>query len=67
MLIDRVAFTGLRNLAPLDFSPGSGVNLIIGDNGSGKTSLLEGLFILGMGRSFRTRQLKHAIAHHAQE
>lgn len=67
MLIDRVAFTGLRNLAPLDFSPGSGVNLIIGDNGSGKTSLLEGLFILGMGRSFRTRQLKHAIAHHARE
>jgi|SRR5690554_1393037 len=67
MLIDRVAFTGLRNLAALDFSPSPGINLIVGDNGSGKTSLLEGLFILGMGRSFRTRQLKHAIAHDARE
>ena len=66
MLIDRLAFAGLRNLEALDFSPGPGINLIVGDNGSGKTSLLEGLFILGMGRSFRTRHLKHAIAHEAQ-
>jgi DNA replication and repair protein RecF len=39
------------------------VNLISGANGSGKTSLLEGIHILGMGRSFRTRQLRHAISH----
>ncbi|NIC05451.1 DNA replication/repair protein RecF [Billgrantia bachuensis] len=67
MLIDRLAFTGLRNLGMLDFTPSSGINLIVGRNGSGKTSLLEGLHILGMGRSFRTRQLKHAIAHDAEE
>ena len=44
-------------------APGPGINLIVGANGSGKTSLLEGIHILGMGRSFRTQQLKHAIAH----
>ncbi|MGQ4877934.1 DNA replication/repair protein RecF [Billgrantia sp. LNSP4103-1] len=67
MLIERLAFTGLRNLGALDFTPSPGINLIVGPNGSGKTSLLEGLHILGMGRSFRTRQLKHVIAHDALE
>ncbi|MFW3614733.1 DNA replication/repair protein RecF [Billgrantia antri] len=67
MLIDRLAFAGLRNLETLDVTPSPGINLIVGRNGSGKTSLLEGLFILGMGRSFRTRQLRHAIAHDKEE
>ncbi len=67
MLIDRLAFTGLRNLGALDFTPSPGINLVVGPNGSGKTSLLEGIHILGMGRSFRTRQIKHAIAHDAAE
>ncbi|MFQ3788623.1 DNA replication/repair protein RecF [Halomonas sp. A29] len=67
MLIDRLAFTGLRNLGPLDLAPSPGINLIVGPNGSGKSSLLEGLHILGMGRSFRTRQLKHVITHEAGE
>ncbi|MCE8035199.1 MAG: DNA replication/repair protein RecF [Halomonas sp.] len=67
MLIDRLAFTGLRNLEALDLTPSPGINLVVGPNGSGKTSLLEGLHILGMGRSFRTRQLKHVISHEAPE
>jgi DNA replication and repair protein RecF len=65
MLIEQLSFKGLRNLAAVELTPSPGVNLIVGDNGSGKTSLLEGLHILGLGRSFRTRQLKHAIAHDA--
>lgn len=63
MPLDRLTFLGLRNLADLDMRPEPGVNLIVGDNGSGKTSLLEGIHILGMGRSFRTQHLKHAITH----
>ncbi|GHC29108.1 DNA replication/repair protein RecF [Aidingimonas halophila] len=63
MPLDRLAFMGLRNLVDVDFTPGTGVNLISGANGSGKTGLLEGIHILGMGRSFRTHQLKHAISH----
>lgn len=31
-------------------------NLIVGSNGSGKTSLLEGIYLLSSGRSFRTHQ-----------
>jgi DNA replication and repair protein RecF len=36
-------------------------NLIWGDNGSGKTSLLESIFLLGRGRSFRTRNSERLI------
>ena len=36
------------------FSPG--VNLIVGDNAQGKTNLLEAVFYLSTGRSFRTRR-----------
>lgn len=38
-------------------------NLIWGSNGSGKTSLLEGIFLLGRGRSFRTRNSERLIRH----
>ncbi|MGM0832600.1 MAG: DNA replication/repair protein RecF [Pseudomonadota bacterium] len=61
MSVKQLNFQGVRNLAPLEMRPSSRINVIYGNNGSGKTSLLEGIHILGMGRSFRTRQLKHAI------
>jgi len=38
-------------------------NLIWGGNGSGKTSLLEAIFLLGRGRSFRTRNSERLIRH----
>jgi DNA replication and repair protein RecF len=37
--------------------------LISGANASGKTSLLEAIYVLGRGRSFRTRRLEHLIRH----
>lgn len=36
-------------------------NLFVGPNASGKTSLLEALFFLGRGRSFRTRRLERLV------
>jgi len=48
-------------LAELELDPET--TLIVGPNGSGKTSLLEALFVLGRGRSFRTARLETAIRH----
>ena len=39
--------------------------LISGPNASGKTSLLEAIYVLGRGRSFRTRRLERLIRHGA--
>jgi DNA replication and repair protein RecF len=54
--------SGVRCLkeAALDF--GHGLNLIHGANGSGKTSILESIFLLGRGRSFRTRHTDQLIS-----
>jgi DNA replication and repair protein RecF len=51
--------------AELDLHPGQ--NLIWGPNASGKSSLLESLFMLGRGRSFRTRNTERVIRHGATE
>jgi DNA replication and repair protein RecF len=39
------------------------LNLIWGENGSGKTSILEAIYMLGRGRSFRTRSSARLIRH----
>ena len=44
---------GFRCLADTELTPDPRLNLITGPNASGKSSLLEGLFYLGRGRSFR--------------
>jgi DNA replication and repair protein RecF len=41
-------------------------NYILGPNGSGKTSILEAVFLLGRGRSFRTRQIRRLIQRGAE-
>ncbi|HEY6457900.1 MAG TPA: DNA replication/repair protein RecF [Steroidobacteraceae bacterium] len=63
MSLGQLSIQNLRCLrqAELDLHPGR--NLIVGANGSGKTSLLEGIFLLGRGRSFRTRNSERLIAH----
>jgi len=46
------------------FSPNC--NLFVGENASGKTSLLESLSILSSGRSFRTSHINEVISHNKE-
>lgn len=55
MRLIRLQVGGVRKIARVDFAPAPGLNLITGDNGAGKTSLLEALHLLAYGRSFRGR------------
>jgi DNA replication and repair protein RecF len=45
---------GWRNLEPLQLTPGPRVSILFGDNGQGKTNLIEAVYYLATLRSFRT-------------
>jgi DNA replication and repair protein RecF len=53
LFLESLRLHNFRNIsdATLDFSPG--FNLIIGENGHGKSNLLEAIALLATGRSFR--------------
>lgn len=61
MRVATLDIAGFRNLHPASLRCASGLNLLIGPNASGKTSLLEALYFLGRGRSFRTAQPRELI------
>jgi DNA replication and repair protein RecF len=63
MSLGTLSIQNLRCLRQVDLELQPGRNLIVGANGSGKTSLLEGIFLLGRGRSFRTRNSERLISH----
>jgi DNA replication and repair protein RecF len=61
MSLSGVTITNLRCIEHAELRLPPGLTLIYGGNGSGKTSLLEGIFVLGRGRSFRTRNSERLI------
>ena len=62
MTLLKLDVFSLRNIHSASIQPSSGINLIIGANASGKSALLEAIFILGRARSFRSNQIKQAIS-----
>lgn len=61
MSLLRLNVTALRNLSAVTLSPSPRINILSGDNGSGKTSLLEAIYMLGLARSFRSSRLQPVI------
>lgn len=52
--IESLRVSRFRNIEQLDLSPSPCLTVVTGANGQGKTSLLEALYVLGTGGSFRT-------------
>lgn len=63
MFITSLALSQFRNFATAKISPSTHINLLVGANGSGKTSLLEAIYTLGFGRSFRPGSYQQLIRH----
>ncbi|MDF2179733.1 DNA replication/repair protein RecF [Aliiglaciecola sp. CAU 1673] len=63
MRLDKIQISNFRNLAEVAISPARQLNVILGANGSGKSSILEAIHYLGFGRSFRTNRHQHVIQH----
>lgn len=56
MIIRKLNIENLRNLGSVEIRPHESLNYFWGDNGAGKTSVLESVAVLSRGRSFRTTQ-----------
>ena len=61
MALRRLQVTDFRCLQSVELQLDPEFTLISGANASGKTSVLEAIYMLGRGRSFRTRRLEHLI------
>ena len=61
MSLQSLTIQHFRNIDQAEFELHPDINLIFGENGSGKTSLLEAIQYLSSGKSFRTRNLSPLI------
>ncbi|MFT4796652.1 MAG: DNA replication and repair protein RecF [Candidatus Azotimanducaceae bacterium] len=61
MKLIQLQASNLRNLSNVSLDLDQGLNLFCGLNGSGKTSILESVYYLGTGRSFRGTQIDPII------
>lgn len=55
MRVEQLTLRGFRNYAEAAVRFDEGINVISGPNAQGKTNLLEAVYLLSGGRSFRTR------------
>lgn len=65
MQLTRIDIRNLRNLGGVSLHPSPGLNILEGENASGKTSFLEAIHLLGLARSFRTLKSEHLVQHGA--
>jgi DNA replication and repair protein RecF len=61
--LTRLRLFNYRNIGEAEIVPSADVNLFSGWNGQGKTNLLESIYLLGYGKSFRTANPKDCIRH----
>jgi DNA replication and repair protein RecF len=63
MWVSRLHVRDLRNLRDVAVEMEPGLNVFVGRNAQGKTSLLEAVGLLARGRSFRTEDTRELIRH----
>ncbi len=62
MRIDLLKARNFRNIENSEIVPGPHLNLFLGDNAQGKTSLLESIYFLCQLKSFRTKNLAEIVS-----
>ncbi|AGH79945.1 DNA replication and repair protein RecF [Psychromonas sp. CNPT3] len=67
MPITKLVIHQFRNIHSATLHFNKQINVITGDNGSGKTALLEAIYFLGLGRSFRSHLSNRIITHEHPE
>ncbi len=64
--LTKLTIQNFRNCRHAQFDFASGLNLIVGDNAAGKTAIIEAIWLLATGRSFRSQKSSHLIQHETE-
>lgn len=64
--IIKLKAKNFRNISQLNFEPSSGLNIFTGSNGQGKSNLLEAIFVLATGGSFRRGKDTNLVKYNEQ-
>jgi len=67
LLLTSLNIENFRNLESASLDPAPGLNWLFGENGAGKTSVLEAIHVLARGRSFRANSISSLIRDGARE
>jgi len=67
LLLQRLIIKNFRNLCDIELNFDSKINIFVGENGTGKTNLLEAVYFLGILKSFRTNQDRQLIKFNESE
>ncbi len=61
-MLRRITLSDFRNYKNGEYEFSNGINLIVGQNAKGKTNLLEAIYLLGVGDSFRAKRTEEMVA-----
>jgi DNA replication and repair protein RecF len=61
MLLKRLNLINFRNYSEIHINFYDGINILYGENGAGKTNILESIYYLALTKSFRTNVDKHLV------
>ena len=67
LAVVRLSVRNVRNLRHVDVEPGARLNVFSGDNGQGKTNLVEAIYLGATTKSFRTSKLKELLTEGERE
>lgn len=56
MILEKLTLSNFRNYKKQEVVFDKGINFLIGDNGSGKTNLLEAIYFLSLAKSYKTSE-----------
>ena len=59
--IKNIEFNNFRNFSNFKISFDNNLNILFGDNGCGKTNILEGISLLSKGRGLRNANISNLI------
>src|SRR3989344_9005588 len=62
MILQRILLQNFRSYNSADFRFHEGVNFIVGPNTSGKSNLIEAIYLCSLGKSYRTEQDEQLVS-----